>query len=60
MPFKRARKPAVKVSILTSLIIITLGDKQQPKALIITFLIKPPNKPTLISFESFYSLKPFL
>jgi hypothetical protein len=36
MPLKRARKPAAKVSILTSLIIITLGDKQQPEAFIIT------------------------
>jgi hypothetical protein len=54
MLLKRARKPAVKVSISTSLIIITLGDEQQPESLIITFLIEPPNKPTLISSGSSY------
>jgi hypothetical protein len=60
MPPKRAQKPAAKDSILTPFTIIILGDKQQPEPLIITLLIKPPNKPTLISSESFYSLKPFL
>jgi hypothetical protein len=54
MPLKRARKPATKVSISTSLIIITLGDKQQSEALIITFLIEPLNKPTFISSGSSY------
>jgi hypothetical protein len=58
MPLKRARKPAAKVSILTSLITITLGDEQQPESLIITSLIEPPNKPTLISSESSYPLEP--
>jgi hypothetical protein len=58
MLLKRAQKPAAKVSISTSFITITLGDEQQPESLIITFLIKPPNKPTFISFGSSYSLEP--
>jgi hypothetical protein len=60
MPLKRARKPAAKVSISTSLITITLGDEQQPEAPTITPLIEPPNKLTLISSGSSYPLKPFL
>jgi hypothetical protein len=59
MPLKRARKPAAKVSISTSLITITLGDKQQPEAPTITPSIEPPNKPTLISSGSSYPLEPF-
>jgi hypothetical protein len=59
MPIKKARKPAAKVSILTSFITITLSDEQQLESLIITPLINLLNKPTFISFKSFYLLKPF-
>jgi hypothetical protein len=60
MSLKKAWKPVIKDFILTLFIIIILDNKQQPEPYIITPLIKPLNKPILISFESSYSLEPLL